>query len=127
MRTASFIAFLIPTLVLGRWVARSRARAPRTADKPPISNFDRNLPVTSRSRRRASFTPSSRLLFSPDIPHSSNNALQPVGDVTSSYDGDSVCVVSEHGSLSAGCGQRVFQRAAVDTRRAHAAAHHPLA
>ncbi|KAH8064398.1 hypothetical protein JL722_1264 [Aureococcus anophagefferens] len=76
---------------------------------------------------RASFTPSSRLLFSPDIPHSSNNALQPVGDVTSSYDGDSVCVVSEHGSLSAGCGQRVFQRAAVDTRRAHAAAHHPLA
>jgi|MDTA01.1.fsa_nt_gb hypothetical protein len=53
--------------------------------------------------------------------------LQAVGDVTSSYDGDSVCVVSEHGSLSAGCGQRVFQRAAVDTRRAHAAAHHPLA
>ncbi|KAK7236257.1 hypothetical protein SO694_00061144 [Aureococcus anophagefferens] len=99
---------------LSRRAAASRRRSASASPSP-------------RPSCSASFTPSSRLLFSPDIPHSSNNALQPVGDVTSSYDGDSVCVVSEHGSLSAGCGQRVFQRAAVDTRRAHAAAHHPLA
>ena len=67
------------------------------------------------------------MLFPPEWPSGSDKLLQPLNaEVESHYEGADVCVVTTHGSLSPGCGQAAFKRAAVDTRRAHAAQHHPL-
>ena len=81
------------------------------------------LAAVASTSARSSFNPSSRLLFAPELASHSLNQVTASGDTHSHYEGTNVCYTTEHGTTSAGCA--LFSRAAVDTRRANAAAHHP--
>mmetsp|Transcript_17834 Transcript_17834/g.54843 ORF Transcript_17834/g.54843 Transcript_17834/m.54843 type:complete len:100 (-) Transcript_17834:123-422(-) len=70
-----------------------------------------------------------KLLFPKEHATSFDNRVVPKGPLVDHYNGDddTVCTVSEHGSLSPGCVRHHFRRAALDLRRPHAAEHHPMA
>ena len=81
--------------------------------------------LTSASSR-GSFMPGHIILCEPSLASHANNQLIGTGDpLSSAYEGNHVCYTTEHGTSSAGCVG--FSRAAIDTRRANAAAHHPAA